>query len=126
MLEVLSFLVRNNKEIIGLIFFIIFLYAVYADDTTLFLESKESVEEFAKTFTLLSSFSGSKLNISKRNLGGLGRPIGVEMAACGMQSVDLTRDAIKILGIDFWFNMNLINQKNCYQAITNIHDTLKL
>ena len=126
-LEVLSFLVRNNKDIKGLnIFDHLFLYTAYADDTTFFLESKESIEELVKTFTLFSSFSGLKPNISKCEICGLGPLNWVEMAVCGMQSVDLTRDAIKILGVYFSYNINLVNQKNYCQAITNIHGILKL
>ena len=45
----------------------------------------------------------------------------VKMAVCGMQSVCLTRAAMKRLGIYFSYNMHLINQKNYCQAITNIH-----
>ena len=48
------------------------------------------------------------------------------MAVCSMQSVDLTRDAIKILGVYFSYNINLMNQENYCQAITNIHGILKL
>ena len=49
----------------------------------------------------------------------------VEMTVCNMQSVDLTRDAIKILGIYFSYSMNLINKKHYCQAIANIHGILK-
>ena len=126
-LEVLSFLVRNNKDIKGLnIFDHLFLYTAYADDTTFFLENKESIEELVKTFTLFSFFSDLKPNISKCEICGLGPLKGVEMAVCGMQSVDLTRDAIKILGVYFSYNINLMNPKNNCQAITNIHGILKL
>ena len=70
-LEVLSFLVRNNKEIKGLdIFDHLFLYAAYADDT-FFLENKESIEELVTTFTLFSSFSGLKPYISECKICGL-------------------------------------------------------
>ena len=48
------------------------------------------------------------------------------MAVCGMQSVDLTKDAMKILGISFSYNINLMNQRNYCQAIINIHGILKL
>ena len=48
------------------------------------------------------------------------------MEVCGMQSVDLTRDAIKILGIYFSYNINLTNQNNYCKANTSIHDILKL
>ena len=43
-----------------------------------------------------------------------------------MQSVGLTRAAMKILGIYFSYNMNLMNQKTYCQAITSIHGILKL
>ena len=47
-LEILSFLVRNNKDIKSPnIFDHPFLYTAYADDTKFFLENKESIEEFA-------------------------------------------------------------------------------
>ena len=48
------------------------------------------------------------------------------MAVCGMQSVDLTRYAIKILGIYFSCNMNLMNKKKYCQPVTNISGILKL
>ena len=51
---------------------------------------------------------------------------GVEMEDCGMQSFDLTRDAIRILDIYFSYNINLTNQKNYCKAITSIHGILKL
>ena len=48
------------------------------------------------------------------------------MAVCSMQTFDLTRDAINILGIYFSYNINLMNQKNYHKAITSIHGILKL
>ena len=101
-LEVSSFLVRNNKDIKGLnIFDHLFLYTAYADDTTIHLENKESIEELVKRITLFSSFSSLKPNISKCEICELGLLKGVEMAVCRIQSVDLTRGAIKILSIYF-------------------------
>ena len=91
-----------------------------------FLETKESMEELVKTLTFFSSFSGLKPNISKCEICGLGPLKGVEMAVCGMQTVDLTKDAIEILGIYFSYNMNLMNQKNYCKTITSIHGILKL
>ena len=112
-LEVLSFLVRNNKDMKGLnIFDHPFLFTDFADDTTFFLEKKESIVELVKSFTLFSSFSGLKPKISKGQICGLDPLKAVEIAVCGMQSVDLTREAIKILGIYFSYNINLMNQKN--------------
>ena len=96
-LEVLSCLVRNTKDIKGLnIFDHLFVDTGYADDTTIFLESKESIEEIVKTFTPhFSPISGLKPNISKCEVCGLSLLKRVKMVVCGMQSVDLTRDTIK-------------------------------
>ena len=69
---------------------------------------------------------GFKPNISKSEIFGLVPLQGVEMAVCGMQSVDLTRYAIKILGIYFSCNMNLMNKKKYCQPVTNISGILKL
>ena len=105
-------MVRNNKDIKGLnVFDHLLLYTAYADDTTFFLENMEPIEELVKTFTLFSSLSGLKSNISKCEICALGPLKGVEMAVCDMHSVDLTRDAIKILDIYFSYNIKLINQK---------------
>ena len=43
-----------------------------------------------------------------------------------MQTVDLTKGTIKILGIHFSYNMNLMNQKNYCKAINSIYGILKL
>ena len=118
---------NKNQDLIFLnIFDHLFLYTAYVDDTTFFLENKESIEEFVKTFTLFSSFSGLKPNFSKCEICGLGPLKGVQMAVCGMQTVDLTKDAVKILDIYFSYNINLMNQKNYCQTITSIHGILKL
>ena len=74
---------------------------------------------------MFSFFSGLKPNISKCEICGLGPLKGLEIAVCGMQSVDLTRDAIKILSIYFSYTINLMNQKNYCKAIININGILK-
>ena len=91
-----------------------------------FLENKESIEELVKAFTLFSSFSGLKPNISKCEICVLGPLKGVEMAVCGMQTADLTKDVTRILGIYLSYNINLMNQKKCCKAVTSIYFILKL
>ena len=81
-----------------------FLYTAYADDTKFFLETKKLTEELEKIFTLFSSFSALRLNIYKCEICGLVPLKGMKMEVCGMQSVDLRRDAIKILGIYVSYN----------------------
>ena len=101
-LEVQSFLVRNNKDIKKSQYFWLsfFLYTAYANDT-FFLENKEWIEELVESFTLFSSFSGLKPNISKCEICGLGPLKGLAMAVCDMKSADLTKDTMKILVIYF-------------------------
>ena len=90
-------------------------------------ENKESVEELVKTFTLFSSFLSLIFLIFLNVISaGWAHLKWVKIAVCGMQSVGLTRAAMKILGIYFSYNMNLMNQKNYCQTITNIHGVLKL
>ena len=43
-----------------------------------------------------------------------------------MQTVYLTKDAIKILGSYFSYNINLMNQNNHCKTTTSIHGILKL
>ena len=74
-----------------------------------FLKTRNQWRNLLKTFTLFSSLSGLKPNVSKCEIFGLGPLNGVEMAVCNMQSVDLTRGAIKISGIYFFYNINLMN-----------------
>ena len=65
-LEIAFILIGNNKNVKGLnIFKNSFLYTAYADDTTFFLEDKESVTEVMNTFDKFSLFSGLKLNRTK-------------------------------------------------------------
>ena len=101
-LEVQSFLVRNNKDIKKSQYFWLsfFLYTAYANDT-FFLENKEWIEKLVESFTLFSSFSGLKPNISKCEICGLGPPKGLAMAVCDMKSADLTKGTMKILVIYF-------------------------
>ena len=60
-LEVLSFLVRNNKDIKGFnIFDHLVLYTAYAEDTTFFLENKESLRGTRKNIYFVFILFGFK------------------------------------------------------------------
>ena len=48
------------------------------------------------------------------------------MALSGMKCIDLTDDVIKILGIFFFYNKKLEQQKNFLNHIAKIQNTLKL
>ena len=58
----------------------------------------------AETIKEFSCFSGLKPNITKWEIAGLVPLKGVLETVCGLKSVDLTNDAIKILGIHFSYH----------------------
>ena len=89
-----------------------FLYTAYADDTTFFLENLGSIKELLNTISLFSSFSGLKPNLSKCKVAGIGLLKGVKVAVCGIKCIDLTKNAIKILGIFFLYNKNIELEQN--------------
>ena len=91
---------------VSMCFITIFIHSLCRWYNVFFLENKESKEELVKhlPFTLFFIFLGLKTYISNCEICGLGSLKGVDMAAWSMQSVDLTRDAIKILGIYFSYN----------------------
>ena len=126
-LEILFILIKSNNDIQGLeIFNHIFLYSAYADDTTFFLKNNESIRELINVFNILFSFSGLKPNLSKCETAGIGLLKGVNRAVCGMKSVDLVNDSIKILGSHFSYNQNIKNEKNFVKIVTDIQNILKI
>ena len=99
-MEIAFLFITENKNVRGLnIFEKTFLYTAYADDTTFFLQDKKSVIELLKTFNKFSKFSGLKPNKNKCEIAGIGGLKGVNVALCGMECIDLTTNAIKILGV---------------------------
>ena len=70
------------------------------------------MKELLNTISLFSSFSGLKQNLSKFEVGGMGLPKGAKVAVCGIKCIDLTKDAIKILGIFFSYNKNIKLEQN--------------
>ena len=125
-IEVLFRLIKNNVNIEGLrIFDHCFLYSAYADDATFFLKNKQSVLEVIDVFKIFST-SGLKPNISKCEIAGIGVLKGVNLAVCGMKNIDLTVDAIKILGLYFSYNQIIQNDLNFCKTISKIQSVLKV
>ena len=104
----------------------VFLYRVYADDSTFFLKDLASVKKLLNIFSYYSKFSGLKPNFSKCEIAGIGSLKGVEVAVCGIKCVNLKVNTIKILGIHFSYNNKLIMEKNFLTAISNIQRVLEI
>ena len=126
-MEVLFTLIKNNEKIQGLdILNYRFLYSAHADDSTFFLRNIDSVIELARTFKEFSSFSDLSPNMSKCEIAGIGSLKGVEIAVCGMKNIDLTKDAVKIIGISFSYNKAIQNELNFRTTISKIQAVLQL
>ena len=74
-----------------------FPYTVYAHNSTFFLNDVDSVKKRMSCFELFSPFpSTSKCEVAR--VGNLTR---VKVVACDMASIDLTKETLKILGINY-------------------------
>ena len=117
---------KENPEVKGLnIFDHKFLYSAYADDTTFFLKDHTSVVEVINSLNSFSKYSGLKPNTSKCEIAGIGVLNGVNVALCGMKSIDLSKDSVKILGTYYSYDKELEQDKNFVEHICKIQDVLK-
>ena len=99
-----------------------FLYAAYADDSTFFLKYKNLLN----TINYFSSFMGLKRNLSKCEKTGIGALKAVKVAICGIKCIDLTKEAINILGVLFSCDENLLLENNFRKTILSIERILKM
>ena len=74
----------------------------------------------------MSQFSGLKIEKSKCNVAGIGVMKGVKVALCGVESVNLLTNAIKILGIYFSYNKKLKHEKNFLDHITKLQKVINI
>ena len=117
----------NNEDIKSLkILGNTFLYTAYADDTTFFLKNLGSIKELLNTISLFSSFSGLKPNLSKCEVAGIGLLKGVKVAVSEIKCIELTKDAIKILGIFFSYSKNIELEQNFKKTIIVIEKVLRM
>ena len=48
------------------------------------------------------------------------------MELCGMESIDLIKNSVKILGIHFYYNKKIENEENLIKLIMKIENILKI
>ena len=82
--------------------------------------------ELARTFKEFSSFSDLRPNMSKCEIAGIESLKGVETVICSMKNIDLTKDAVEIIGISFSYNKAIQNELNFRTTISKIQAVLKL
>ena len=126
-LEVLFVLIKKNARIKPMeILNETFLYSAYADDATFFLNGIESVECLVDTFKFVYKFSDLKPNYDKCEIAGIGTKKGAIWALWGMKPVDLTKGCVKILGIYFSYNKEIMNDKNFVVMVGKIEKLLNI
>ena len=108
------------------IFNLEFLYTAYIDDTTFFLKDKISVFETLNVFYKFSLVSGLSPNTTKCETDGISTLRGVNVALCGVKSLNLTKETVKILGVHFSYNKTLQHEMNFPGHIGNIESVLRL
>ena len=59
-------------------------------------------------------------------MAGIGALNGVKVAICGIKCIDLTKEAIKILGVFFSYDKNLQLENNFRKTILSIERILKM
>ena len=65
-------------------------------------------------------------NVGKHEIGGIGSLKDAKVALCGLKSLDLTKESIKILGVHIFCNKKLQNDMNFCTAVKNICNVIKL
>ena len=75
---------------------------------------------------MFSEFSDLRPNFDKCEIAGIGVLKGVDWALCGLKSVNLTKQTIKILGIHFSYNVALRDEKNFIKSVKKIESLLRV
>ena len=126
-LEIFFILIKTNNNIQGIeIFNHEFLYTAYADDTTFFVKDLNSVKVILSSLDQFYTFSGLRPNLRKCEIAGIGVLKDANVALCGLKSVNLTKESIKILGVHLSYNEKLQNELNFCTTIKNICNVIKL
>ena len=92
----------------------------------LVLKDISSVKMLVETFKEFSCFSGLKPNIVKCEIVDLGPLKGALEAVCGLKTVDLTNDAIKILGIHFSYHNGTKAEPNFLSTVKKMQNALNV
>ena len=126
-LELFFILIKSNKNIHGInIFNHDFLYTAYAGDTTFFFKYLDSVKNVLEMLNQFYIVSGLRPNFSRCEIAGIGSLKDAKVALCGLKSLDLTKESIKILGVHISYNKKLQDDINFCMTVKNICNVIKL
>ena len=116
-IEILTLQIRNDDKIKGIKLGQSEIKQVlYADDITLFLQDKESIERVQQVFEAFEKISGLKVNKDKTNFVWLGK----ETEISGVQLFGNLVEEVKILGIYFTRNLKRKEDLNYKEILSKI------
>ena len=120
-------MIRKNHNIKGIsICNFEYKLTAFADDTTFFCSDLNSAKIIIETFNNFSRYSGLKVNTDKCEICGIGVKRGDVIALCGMKCVDLENDSIKILGVYYSYNDEIVKIKNYLEVIESIENVISV
>ena len=124
-IEILITMVRQNKNIVGInINGQEFKQCVYADDTTYFLRDLDSLSELKKTLAEFSKLTSLCVNYQKSEIAWIGSVKNSKLSELDIKTLDLSKDAIRILGIYFTYNKILNKLLNFDRIANNLKNVL--
>ena len=125
--EILGILMRNNKNIKGIVlndkeFKII----QYADDTALILDGSEiSLKIALKTLSLFYKISGLKMNMDKTKAVWIGSVTNSNLCLCSEYKIQWVNE-FELLGIKFSNNLSNICELNFRDKLNEIQSCIRL
>ena len=126
-LELFFILIKSNKNFHGInIFSHDFLYTAYSDDTTFFLKSLDSVKKFLEMLNQFYMVLELRPKFSKCEIAGISSLKDANGALCGLKSLDLNKESIKILGVHISYNKKLQDDTNFCMTVKNVCNVIKL
>ena len=126
-IEMLATVVRENKYIKGIIIGDMEVkQCLYADDTTYFLKDITSFQHLMKVLNQFSKLTSLKVNYDKSEAAWLGGSKASKHYPVECQWVDLTTDAISILGIKFTYDSSLSRHLNFDQTLDKFKTCLNM
>ena len=125
-IEILIGMVRENEKIKGIeINGHQFNQCVFADDTTYFLHDLESLAQLKKTIATFSNFTSLQVNYEKSEIAGIGASKDTELLDIGIKTLNLTREAIRIL-VYFTYNKQIHKKLNFDRALNNFKQVINM
>ena len=90
------------------------------------MKDLNSVKVILSSLDHFYTFSGIRPNLSKCEIAVIGALKDENLALCGLESVNLTKESIKILRVHLSYNEKLQNELNFCTTIKNICNVIKL